>query len=342
MQSTLKPRAFIDLNAVKNNAKKVKSACKNAKLCAVVKSNAYGHGACEVANAIDKYCDYFAVATVSEGIALRFAGIVKPILCLLPDSDFLRASYYRLTLTVQSESDAQMLADFCLKSKSRIKFHLAVNSGMNRLGISTFSELLNIFNIIENSGADLDGVYSHFYNAKSDRTLQKQFKFFLPFVSAVKQKYKNAIAHISSSGALCKSDKYNLDMVRVGLLIYGYKPVNGTFSLKKAMIVKADCINKRQLKRGQNLLYGNYKVKRNTTAFILPYGYFNGLRTGLDGQLNNSCMNLCAVKKNGVIVSDAATTARRAKTNCYNVLTAFGNGCKRIYFYGEQNENNCR
>ncbi len=341
MQKDIYPKNLIDLSALIYNVKVIKNLLPKSLFCAVVKSDAYGHGICEVSTTIQKYCDFFAVASISEGVKMRIAGINKPILCLLPDNDFYRAHYYNITVTVQSVGECDNLANFCKSNKVKISFHLAINTGMNRLGINSLCELEQIFNIIKDSGAIFCGAYSHFYNLKNKFETNVQFKKFLKFQSVIKQNFQNAICHISSSGGLFKNGKYNLDMVRVGLAMYGYMPVNGTFTFKKVLKTVCSSLCERSLKKGESLLYGGYKNKLNKKVQILPYGYFNGLRRGLNGQLNTACMNLSAVKSgNGVIMDNAKFTAKQNKTNVYNVLTAFGCGAERVYFYGDKNENN--
>lgn len=341
MQRDFGVKNLIDLSAIKSNVKEIKKATDKSLFCAVVKADAYGHGICEVANAIQDDCDCFAVSSVFEGVKLRHSGIKKQILCLLPDKDFRRADFYDVTLTAQSEIDVLELENYSKRANANLKYHLAINTGMNRLGINSLDELERIIKISNDGNALFCGAYSHFYNAKSNAAINKQFNKFTVFQSVIKKTYPNAICHVSSSGSLCKSKKYNLDMVRVGLLMYGYKPVNGSFALKRALKVTADSICVRNVKRGENLLYGNYKTSEDKRVKILPYGYSNGLIKGLNGQINRACMNLCAVENDvRCIMDDAEYVAKKNHTNVYNVLTAFGGGAQRIYYYGDGYENN--
>ncbi|MBR3864107.1 MAG: alanine racemase [Clostridia bacterium] len=331
------PFAYINLSAIKSNAKLIK--CNTSALfCAVVKSNAYGHGLVESAWAINSYCDYFAVAELSEGVTLRISGIDKPIICLTPISDITRAIEYDITICVHNLNYFNNLNSFCLKNNLSIKVHIAVNTGMNRLGLDSINELdycLKNAKIIK-----ITGIYSHFYNSSSKRDAQNQFLRFLPFAQKAKGYNGQIVAHISASGGFVLDEKYHLDMVRIGLMLYGYSPIKSCFKLNKAMTVYAPLLQKRSLLRGQNLLYGSYKLNKDLQVGIYAYGYANGERKPIDNQINNSCMNICAIKSQRrfvTIMKNATTLARRFNTIEYQILTSFGNNCKRIY--GEIDEN---
>lgn len=140
MQKTL---SVIDLNAIRHNALYIKKLIGGSFFFAVVKADAYGHGAEEVAHSIEDIADGFCVAIIEEGIALRVAGIVKPILVFTPPLDrydALRAREYNLTVTVNSIKTARLCAgNSC---------HIKVNTGMNRMGC-TAGDLPEIFKILE-------------------------------------------------------------------------------------------------------------------------------------------------------------------------------------------------
>ncbi len=331
------PFVHVNLGAITNNIKIIKQNT-SALICAVVKSNAYGHGLVESAWAVNSYCDYFAVCELYEAIKLRISGIDKPIICLVPIKDITRASLYDITVCVHSLQYFKRLKAFCLKNQLYINVHIAVNTGMNRLGIDTLDELDYCLKISE--FIKITGVYSHFFNVSSKVDTQKQFLHFLPFIERAKQVNEQIVTHISASGGFILNQKYHLDMVRIGLMLYGYSPIKTNLKLTKAMTVFAPLIQKRKLLSGQNLLYGDYKLNKDLQVGIYAYGYANGERRAIHTQINNSCMNICANSKNQKIITimkNASVLARRFNTIEYQILTLFGNNCKRIY--GELNEN---
>ena len=132
----MQSKAVINLKNIKQNAVAVKQKLKKAKLCAVVKADAYGHGAPVVANALYSICDVFAVALLEEGIALRQSGIDKDILLLIPPflSDIKNAVRYSITLAVDNPKTVYQLQTECEKQDKTCKVHIKFNSGMNRLG----------------------------------------------------------------------------------------------------------------------------------------------------------------------------------------------------------------
>lgn len=331
------PYAKINLGAIKNNAKIIKNSTK-ALVCAVVKSNAYGHGLVESALAINEHCDCFAVCSLCEGVSLRIAGINKPIICLLPINNVRRALLYDITLCIHSIKYFKELNRFASKNGLKVNCHIAVNTGMNRLGIDNLNELDSCLK--SNGNINITGIYSHFYNVESKKECETQFLSFLPFVQMAKLYNKEVIAHISASGGFVLNEKYHLDMVRIGIMNYGYCPIKSDIKLQRAMTVIAPLIQKRRVQAGENLLYGDYKTNTDLNLGIYAYGYANGVRYPLFSQINNSCMNICAnlqQEKELIIMDNATKVAKKLKTIEYHVLTTFGNNCKRIY--GDLNEN---
>jgi len=334
------PVAIIDLSAIKSNVKQIKCKLKS-RFCAVVKGDAYGHGLVECSRAIEPFCDYFAVGSLNEGVALRIAGITAPILCLLPVKNIARAVEYGIQFAVHSKEYLKQVDYICSSLGVSASVHIAVNSGMNRLGIDSLSELESAFN---QKSLKIEGVFSHLYNPSNKLDREAQLKRFLPFCEFAKQKNVNIITHLASSSILALEEKYALDMVRVGLAIYGYNAINAHFRLKPAMKIVAPVLNERSLNKGDSLLYGSYKVKNKEEVCICAYGYINGKRAGLNSGRNNACMNLCAINGAGdykVIMDDAFACANRINGITYEVLTAMGNNCKRVYLREKEYENYC-
>lgn len=333
------PICLINLSAIKDNANLVKEKT-NAKFCAVVKSDAYGHGIVECANELFNACDYFAVGTVEEGIKLRIAGINTPILCLIPVKDIYRACRYGIDIVVHTYSYAKSVRSFCNKFGITACVHVAVNSGMNRLGIDNLCDLKKIISL-SCDNFQIKGVFSHLFSGENIITSEKQLIKFIPYVNELKSFNSKVLAHISATSGFSLDAKFHLDMARIGLAMYGYNAINDTFPLKKAMKVVAPLVQARNLKTGENLLYGDYKVKSDINIGIYGYGYSNGSRNGVKNIKNNACMNICAIKGNKKcveIMNDASIIAKSEKTIVYDILTRFGLSCKRVYYYGDKDE----
>lgn len=339
----IKARAHIDLGAIIFNARQIKYACLPAKFCAVVKADAYGHGICEVASSICGLVDCFAVCSVQEGVLLRQVGIKNPILCLLPQYDYYRAYFYDLTLSLSSVNDVLFAHEFCKKSGCQLKVQLAINTGMNRFGVNTACEIRKILPFFKCGYLQLTGVYSHFYNVRSKGDNDLQLEQFKKLSADIKGLFPNVTFHISSGGGLAFGECYKLDMVRVGLMLYGYKSVDCKLRLKMAMSLRTDFYCERTLERGNPLLYGNFRLADDRNVKIAPFGYFNGLNTGLNGQLNNCAMNVCAVgsENYGILFDNAYKTAQKTGKTCYEVLISVGMNNPRVYYYGDNYENNC-
>lgn len=287
------PKAVIDLAQIYKNALAIRKRLGKSQFCAVVKSDAYGHGACKVALKIQPIVDAFAVATLFEARSLRLCGIEKPIICLLPVADVLSAVFYGIELTVCTPSDFERIISVAQKNGVSPKLHFAVNTGMNRLGYDSIDQFKRDIIRAHKGGLSVAGVSSHFYNATDYRSDCVQYEKFKHYSLALKEYYPTAIAHVCSSGGL-EFGEFNADMARIGLLIYGYKPVNGTLSVLPAMRVFAKSIVKRNVYRGDFVLYGDKPSGYEGMLSVLQYGYADGF-ANITGGVKKACMNISAV-----------------------------------------------
>ncbi len=368
------PYAEVDLLALKNNAIILKRACEPASFYAVVKADAYGHGLIQTARAISNVADGFCAGTVAEGVALRLAGVEKPVLCLIPPSfnEIYRASAYGLEICVQSVSALKSLANFA-KNKTAPRFHLAVNTGMNRLGVSP-SEISAAKKIIKEANLPLVGAFSHFYNALNYSAARAQYNAFAPAI-ALKNEFGGIKLHISSGAGLRYGNEFKLDIVRVGLALYGYnygcdyggdctsacrdgenlhreseKLKSCRFCLKglrTALKIYAPILQTRRVFSGSGLLYGNYVCKNTQKINVLSYGYYHGLSKKVKGGLNKPCMNISAAKFYGdsrsagvaCVMDNAQTAAFSEGISVYNVLTR-ASSLKKAYLNGYKSGKN--
>lgn len=332
--------AEIDLRALKRNAEKIKGLIgKNCLFCAVVKADAYGHGAAVVANAIYTLADFYAVALVEEGIELRRSGIDKPILVLTPPvkEDFERAAEFYLTLTIDSVSLYKSLSRFCAEKNVKIYAHIKYDTGMNRFGIQNLSELHELLELSQSeNNVFLTGIYSHFARPENKKSLSRALDKFLLAINLAKGYNKKIICHISASGGLLAGVK--LDMVRVGIMLYGYTPYKtDKITLTPVMKITAPVIATRKAIKGTPIFYGEKKVKKDVIYSVVRYGYADGLeRTPIEGQINNRCMDVTAVetkKRVGkvTVLSDAEKLSKKYGTISYELLTKVAMRAEKRY-----------
>ena len=338
-------KAVINLNNLRDNVLEIKKRLPVAtKFCAVVKADAYGHGACECANAIYDLVDCYAVALVEEGVELRYGSIDKDILVLVSpfDGDILRALEFNLTLSVCSLSQIRKINFYAQKLGKKAKVHIKINTGMNRQGVSSISNLKEIleFSANENNNVYIDGVYSHFACPENQRARNLALDKFLLAISTVKGYNNKVVSHISASGGFLKG--VYLDMVRIGIALYGYKPFNERgLRLKKVMRVYAPVTTVRRLKRGDGCNYGTFKLEKDQEVALVRYGYADGMpRRKIKGQINFRCMDLTAINAQGLgvfrgkficVMDDAERIAKEYGTISYEILTKCAIRAQKIY-----------
>ncbi len=331
--------AKIDLNALTTNALLIKTRLPNkVKFCAVVKADAYGHGAIPVANAVYNIVDCFAVAIVEEGLSLRLGGVGKDILVLNPPlnaqdiSDGVRQG---LTFTVQSLDTIDKIERECERQCRKAKLHIKFNTGMNRLGVDDLTQLDMLAKRISKSKRlILDGAYSHLPEPENKKRLKYAVNKFLLANNLVKGYNNNATCHLSASGGFIKGVFF--DMVRVGVLLYGYKPFKDAIPVQPIMKVYSPVVTRREMKKGEHLLYGGQRLAKDTEVAIVRYGYADGLSREKTGELlANRCMDLSAYPlKDGdryCVMDDALRLAKENHTIPYEILTKATLRAERIY-----------
>ncbi len=275
--------AEIDLDAVRHNVKTLKRRAPNSRLMAVVKADAYGHGAAEVARAcVGAGADSLAVVTVEEGAELRRAGLEAPILVftdLLPDRLPLAAEH-RLAVTAHSVPSAKSIS-----THTDLEVHLKVNTGMNRWGVEP-SEVGEARKIL---GSQLAGVYSHFASADSDEeATSRQIDCFDSILAA--QPLSGVLVHAANSAATLWHPRSHYDCVRPGIALYGLHPAGdegdpAKEDLRPAMALKSYVAGVRQLDAGDGVSYGlTFKAGGSMFAATVPVGYAEGYRRALSGR----------------------------------------------------------
>jgi alanine racemase len=276
-------RAEIDLGAVRHNVKTLQRKARDSRLMAVVKADAYGHGAAEVARAcVEAGADSLAVVTVEEGAELRRAGLEVPILIftdLLPDGLPLAAEH-RLAVTAHSIPSAKRIS-----AHPDLTVHLKVNTGMNRWGVEP-SEVGEARKIL---GSQLSGVYTHFASADSDDgATKRQIDCFDSVLAA--QPFGGVLVHAANSAATLWHPRSHYDFVRPGVALYGLHPSGdkgdpASANLRPAMALTSYVAAVRRLAPGDGVSYGlTFRAGGPMLAATVPVGYAEGYRRALSGR----------------------------------------------------------
>ncbi|MCX8059342.1 MAG: alanine racemase [Spirochaetes bacterium] len=281
--------ALIDLNAIKHNIIGIKEKVGNRMICPAVKADGYGHGAVEISRFLERenLADYFGVATVLEGIELRDAGIKKPILLLgliMPDEVY-DAVKYNLTITVAYKQKLEEILHACHILKKKAKIHIKVDTGMGRIGCKP-EEVLEIASTIKNYPdlLILEGLFTHFpeSDSKNKEFSYYQIKLFNEIIENLKKNnIEIPIKHMANSGAILDLPESYFDMVRPGVMTYGYYPSDETtesIKIKPSMSLKSQIIFIKRVKKGTTISYGRtYTVSKDSFIATVPAGYADGI-----------------------------------------------------------------
>jgi alanine racemase len=287
--------ALINLKNLKFNYLNLRKKVNPAKFLAVVKADAYGHGAIEVAkylSSLKPKPEYFGVALIEEGVELRKAGLKEPILVfdVISNSSLKLASQFDLTITISRKSDFSLLNKYFKKDKSskKIKAHIKINTGMNRLGIRWDEDLNEIIKFYSLSKVDIDGIYTHFATSDipNDSFARIQLNRFNDFILKIRNnKLNTGILHAANSGAILNMPESYFDMVRAGISLYGYKPDLSsleTVKLKPVMSLHSKVASINYIKRGESVSYGQrFFAKNKTKIASVSFGYADGYSRGL-------------------------------------------------------------
>jgi alanine racemase len=286
--------AEISASAIAHNVRALKAIMGDALLCAVVKANAYGHGAPLAARAaLEGGADSLAVALVDEGIELREAGVSAPILLLaeVPASTVPDALGHSLTLTIGSLEGAQAAAASAEKLGGLHRVHLKVDTGMRRMGVAP-EQVGDVVDLLLASKAiDLEGIYTHFSvadgSSSDDRAFTRgQVRLFNEVVEALGERgVAPRVRHVANSAGALGYPEARFSMVRVGLALYGYLPESwlaGTLNehgltLAPALALRAQVVAVRRVLAGERPSYGRSRaLERDTTIATVPFGYADG------------------------------------------------------------------
>lgn len=279
----------INLDALECNFDAVRKALpENIKILAVVKANAYGHGAVGIAKFLQDKADYLAVAATDEALELRKNGINCPILVLghIPYGDYDNIVKFNITTTISDFYEAELLSKAAEKAGVTAPLHIAVDTGMNRIGFACNNDSIEeIKKIKELPNITIEGVFSHLAAADMlDKTYTKmQAEKFDGFVKKLSETGVEApVKHLYNSAGIADLEK-KYDMVRQGIILYGLKPsdeveFNNINAPKPVMSMKTRVVQVKTLPAGESISYGcTYTTEKETVVATLCAGYADGV-----------------------------------------------------------------
>ena len=314
--------AEIDLNAIEHNIREIRRITdKNSKIMAVVKADAYGHGVLNVADTLLKNgADMLGVADMDEAVELRMNGFSADILILgyCEQSRIGDGVQFGITMTVCSFEFAQLISDAAVKAGKTAKIHIKIDTGMSRIGFyyqehgGAIEEIKKIFGL---PNLFIEGIFTHF--AASDEAdkgyTNRQFELFCEICDRLKNEgCPIPVRHCSNSGAIIDCPQMHLDMVRAGIILYGYYPSDEVnqerLSLIPAMTLKSTVVQVKEIEKGAGISYGKTVVAEHPMRIAtIPVGYADGYPRALssrglveiDGKIvqitGRVCMDQCMI-----------------------------------------------
>ena len=285
----------VDLSAIQSNTREIKAYAHGKSLIAVIKADAYGHGALPVAEALHEEAAMYAVATVAEAVELRNAGITKPVLVLfntLP-SQAETIIEHQLTPSVYEPTLCSALSRIAQAKGASVRIHLDLDTGMNRGGL-WYTDAVGFLKWLTSlDRIEIEGIFTHFSTAdEADRShTYLQLERFNSVLSTLSNlNLRPRVVHAANSAAALTLPDSHFDAVRVGLSLYGVYPSlevrrRSPVSLRPALSWKAHVICLRQSKGGEGISYGRtYTVDAPAWLATLPIGYADGYSRALSNR----------------------------------------------------------
>lgn len=343
----------VNLKNIEQNVKTLINKHNNYKFYfGVAKADCYGHYGPETVEAIIRGgCNYIAVATLDEALEIRKSIIDIPILCLgiIPIEYIEECVKNNITITI---SNLEYLNELAIQYNDKLKVHIKINTGMNRLGVNNKSELNTMYKRIKESNMVLEGIYTHIYNSSDKISTENQFKKFEDITSDINLS-EIPIVHLSASDAAIGYYKQPYaNGCRLGIAMYGLgdnkqEDLFSTFSLHSEVIQINEVEDETV---GYN---GVYKAQNKERIAVIPIGYADGIirkNTGRNVYINdksfnivgNICMDMLFVKVDDTVkVGDKVTLikdiqhieeiAKYLDTISYEVLCSIGKRVPRVY-----------
>ena len=340
---------IINIKNIKKNIDDIKEKYNQYEYyMAVVKANCYGFGDEEICKRIDNQVSYFVVTTLDEAINLRKI-TKKSILCLgiINNENLDVCEKNNITVTIPNYEYLKNIDIFKLKN---IKVHIKINTGMNRLGIKTEEEFNNVYNYLISNNINIEGIYTHIYNASNEITSNNQVKKFEEITKNINLK-NIKIVHLFASDATKNIQKpVYANGIRMGINMYGL----GEEELLSCFQVKSKITQINELQLGETLGYnGTFTANDKTKIAIIPLGYYNGITRNYKGMyvyiknkkyeiVGNICMNMMFIKVDDTVkVGDSVylikdnehirKIAKHAGTITYEIICNIDNKIQKEY-----------
>lgn len=281
--------ADIDLDALDNNVREIRRhISEKTMLCCVVKANAYGHGAVELAQFLEQgRTEWFAVSSVDEALELRWAGVNKPILVLGTTfaQQYEAAIRNHIALTIYTIESAENLSAAALRCGMCADVHIKLDTGMSRIGFD-FSESSadTIFKISQMPNLYIQGLFTHFACADMEerQTTLQQLDMYLKMVEMLRERgVEIPIKHCANSAGIMEYPQAHMDMVRAGIILYGLYPSedisHASVALKPVMSLKSHVAYIKTVPAGTAVSYGGtFVTDKETVLATVPVGYADG------------------------------------------------------------------
>jgi alanine racemase len=361
--------ARVDLSAIQSNFRAVVAMVGGRTgVIAVVKANAYGHGAADVGPALDAAgATMLACADIEEGVLLRESGVQAPILIFgaLSVSDLAHVFAHGLTPSISSPSAGRALQAAAEKRGVRLTCHLKIDTGMNRLGLRHDNLARTLPEILGSPNLDIAAVYTHFATADDPAS---------PFMNEQRERFEKATAtvaalapkpvarHAANSAALLRDERVWYDFVRPGLILYGIAPppLSTTLPLRPALTLTSRVVAVKGMRPGEGTGYGlRTRAGEPRSIAIVPAGYADGLDARLAGRgavlvrgrrapiIGSVCMDMIIIDVTGLEVQtgdeivvigsqdgdriDVREMAATIGTIPYEILCRIGSRIERVY-----------
>lgn len=288
--------AEIDLEAVRNNVRQIRRLIgEGPEIMAVVKAEAYGHGAVVTAKAaLRAGATRLGVSLPEEGISLRKAGIEVPVLIFGPllEDQAGPVCAFNLTPTITGTAGARALAREAGRRNQKVRVHIKVDTGMGRVGVLPGEVLPLVREISTLPNLEIEGIYSHFATADAEDLTyaRRQLAVFHRVIDDLRRHgWEIPLKHMANSGAIMNLPESYFDLVRAGIILYGLYPSDhvpsGRLPLRPALTLKARVTQVKRVPPGTGISYGQvYHTLKDTTIITLPIGYADGWTRLLTGK----------------------------------------------------------
>lgn len=311
--------AEISLDNLAHNMREIRRVAKSKDIMAIIKADAYGHGAMDVAPVLlENGATSLGVAVITEAIELRKAGIKAPLMILgyTPLTFSKEIIKYDIQQTVFTFEYAKALSNEAQKLGITAKIHIGLDTGMGRIGFLPNEESVNeVYAISKLPNIEIVGLFSHFSSADEedkDYTYEQLDKFNNFYHELTKKGVKPKIRHIANSAAIIDLPEAHFEAVRPGLILFGYYPSEEIHKekihLKPVLTLKTDVVHVKTMEKDMYISYGRkYKTEKESIIATLPIGYadgytrllFNKAKVIINGKLapivGRICMDQCMV-----------------------------------------------